>query len=420
MRRALVLLLVAGACGSSPLRGSDGGAGQGSAGQGSAGQVADAAAGTDGAPLTDALGTPATQADGRCVLGAFKRDGVCVCQGSAPTVCGETCVDLSTDVTNCGTCGHACGPTSPCVAGVCSPAPETVATAPAGCGKLDLAATGDFHYWADAGHGTITVLGGGLATPAVISTGEDAPRSIVARGAVAAWVGGAGKQLRRGGLALLPVTLATSDTDIRGVALSADGLTIYYSSGPDVLRVSANGGTPTVVARDTHDGHPAALALDEVRLAFVSDLTHVVYVATLVEGQLATCGQFEKDVSCSMLARGAPKYLEQIAALPGQVVWGFDTNFVIGSSNPVPNPPNNVSLGLPNGALTGLAVSPRSGYFSDSGQSAGTGAVYRTALVPGFAPVPLARNQNGPRAVTVGDDRVFWSTADCAIMATKR
>jgi hypothetical protein len=214
------------------------------------------------------------------------------------------------------------------------------------------------------------------------------------------------------------MTLATSDTDIRGAALSADGLTVYYSSGTDVLRVSVNGGTSTVVARDTHDGHPAALALDEVRLAFVSDLTHVVYVATLVEGQLATCGQFEKDVSCSMLARGAPKYLEQIAAMPGQVVWGLETNLVIGTSNPVPNPPDNMSIGAPNGTLTGLAVTATSGYFSDSGYEAGTGSVYRTAFVSGGAQVPLARNQNAPRAVTVGATRVFWSTGDCTIEAT--
>jgi hypothetical protein len=361
---------------------------------------------------------PAALADGRCVSGAFKRDGACGCQASLPDVCDDACTNLSNDDANCGACGHACGPTSPCVAGVCSPAPKTVVTAPAGCGKLDLAATADLLYWADAGHGTITMLGGGLETPAVIATGEDAPRSIVARGAVAAWVGGAGKQLRRGGPALLPMTLATSDTDIRGAALSGDGLTVYYSSGTDVLRVSVNGGTSTVVARDTHDGHPAALALDEVRLAFVSDLTHVVYVATLVEGQLATCGQFEKDVSCSMLARGAPKYLEQIAAMPGQVVWGLETNLVIGTSNPVPNPPDNMSIGAPNGTLTGLAVTATSGYFSDSGYEAGTGSVYRTAFVSGGAQVPLARNQNAPRAVTVGATRVFWSTGDCTIEAT--
>ncbi|MEI8258657.1 MAG: hypothetical protein WCJ30_23535, partial [Deltaproteobacteria bacterium] len=48
-------------------------------------------------------------------------------------VCGDQCVNLQTDPTNCATCGHACGAAQGCVAGVCAvqcPIPE------AACGGL--------------------------------------------------------------------------------------------------------------------------------------------------------------------------------------------------------------------------------------------------------------------------------------------
>lgn len=48
-------------------------------------------------------------------------------------VCGDRCVNLQTDPTNCGVCGHSCGPAQGCLAGVCAlqcPIPEAV------CGGL--------------------------------------------------------------------------------------------------------------------------------------------------------------------------------------------------------------------------------------------------------------------------------------------
>ena len=57
-------------------------------------------------------------------------------------------------------------------------------------------------------------------------------------------------------------------------------------------------------------------------------------------------------------------------------------------------------------------------YFSDAEpMSPGTGVIYKTPLAPNQVPIRIARGQNGPRAVVVGDKKVYWSTADCAIMS---
>src|SRR5262249_32852866 len=45
--------------------------------------------------------------------------GACVCP-MGQTACGATCVDLMTNVSNCGACGNSCGPGGACAAGRCT------------------------------------------------------------------------------------------------------------------------------------------------------------------------------------------------------------------------------------------------------------------------------------------------------------
>jgi hypothetical protein len=63
------------------------------------------------------------------------------CPGSAPTTCGaagsQYCVNVSTAVNDCGTCGRTCGAGLVCNASVCSPPTQTGA-----CGGLPSCATG--------------------------------------------------------------------------------------------------------------------------------------------------------------------------------------------------------------------------------------------------------------------------------------
>lgn len=359
--------------------------------------------------------------DGRCVSGAFKRDGVCRCQAFASEICGDFCTDLSNDDANCGACGHACGPTSPCVAGVCRPAPETIVAAAPGCVALDLDARGDVLHWSDAGHGTIMRLSPG-GPPTIVALGEKAPRMITARGITSFWIGGDGQQIRRVVLGQGPTTVATSTNAIHGLVVSDDASTVYYSTGTDIMRVAADGGSSTVVVRDPR-AQTGALALDGDRLGFLEAESDYVWVAKLLEGHIAICGEVVNDqivnVSCNNVARGAPKFKEQIAMPPGQVVWAFFESAMSGPSYPA-ELPDFQRIGGVLSAITGLAATPTSAYFSEGGFAPGEGIVYAAPLARDSDQVRLARAQNAPRAITVGTDRVYWSTGDCTIMGTKR
>jgi hypothetical protein len=55
-----------------------------------------------------------------CASGQTCTSGVCSCP-SGQTLCSGTCVNLSTDPQNCGSCGHACAGGEACTAGACAP-----------------------------------------------------------------------------------------------------------------------------------------------------------------------------------------------------------------------------------------------------------------------------------------------------------
>lgn len=427
------------ACGShAPLHGPDGGRDAGSAGQTGRtdakppadaapltdAPVTEAPALTDAAPLTDATLNPATLPDGRCIQGAYARDGACMCQVSTPAPCGERCANLELEDGNCGACGHACGLTSTCNQGVCTPAPVEILAAQPGCMSLDLASSAGALVWADAGHGTITRLGPGEAAPTVMASGETGAAMIAARGDAVFWVAGDKKLLRMGRPGAAPVTVTASATEIHGLTVSEDAAAVYFSTENRVMRVSAAGGAPVEVARDENNGRPVALALDGDRLAYPTDLTGHIDVITLVEGQVASCSKIEGDqivnFNCVNVSRGGPpKLLERIVLLPGRVLWASDDSVYAGATTGDPRTVHPVAG--TEGNVLGLAATADFVYLSGT---TGVGLdpsseIYKAAITAtAQGTLRLARNQNRARALVVDDARVTWSTGDCRIMAT--
>jgi hypothetical protein len=94
---------------------------------------------------------------------------------AAQTLCGDTCADLMTDVSNCGACGHACGcGSTSCTAGIC----DAHVLAPSQGGPLVLALHDDQLYWgndADRTVSTMPVTGG---TASVLYPGRTQVRGI--------------------------------------------------------------------------------------------------------------------------------------------------------------------------------------------------------------------------------------------------
>lgn len=70
------------------------------------------------------------------------------------TACGQTCVDLTNDVANCGACGDACAQAQDiCLSGecVCIPNCDGGRCGDDGCGGLCPTCTGEYHYCTDQG-----------------------------------------------------------------------------------------------------------------------------------------------------------------------------------------------------------------------------------------------------------------------------
>jgi hypothetical protein len=391
---------------------------------------------------SDALvdGGPASLPDGRCVANAFPRDGICTCEVGLPNICADACTDLTVDDANCGACGHACGPTSTCNAGQCGPAVANVVPASPGCGALDITVVGSTLYYTDAGHGTVNSVptAGGATT--VIASAESTPGLIAVSGSTVFWVDTAllgcnaptmTAAIRKAtfpGGALTTLVTETNDTGgIRGLTLSVDGTTVYYSAGTKVRMVPAAGGAAADVGVEPSGGIPTALALDGDQIATPTDLNGDVDVMTVAPGTVASCGMANQFgdlvnvVNCSRLARSqGGLLLTAILYRNSRVIWANDGNIVYNDATPDAGQDNQEITTTPfGGPITALIATPTSFYFSEDDTGDGSGArIEKTAVQANSTAVRLVRGQSRPVSMAVDSARVYWSTSACDVNAT--
>jgi hypothetical protein len=55
----------------------------------------------------------------QCPNGASCVNGACACPATAPTLCNGACVNLEADTNNCGSCGTMCPTVASCIGGQC-------------------------------------------------------------------------------------------------------------------------------------------------------------------------------------------------------------------------------------------------------------------------------------------------------------
>jgi hypothetical protein len=414
------------------------------------------AAGAADTGVDPASGAIATRADGRCVQGAFKRmtTGLCTCQPDVPSVCGDACTELSRDNANCGACGHACAATSVCNAGVCGPEATTFLPAAPGCTRLDLAIAGGNLYWSDQGHGTISrrALAGGPTTP--LAASEKSPSRLLVRGATLFWIDVVATKpitsqygivtdettatIRKAALAGgAPMDLATETNlwgGIRGLAVSDDGLTLFYSSDTKIRAVPVTGGTPTDVGSEERGGIPTGLGVAGSYIGYITDLNGNVDVINVTDGAVARCGGINPAdmtgesllmVNCVRIGGCTPDALMEKFIVRGEkAYWGDGATLWTGpvrSDSPLRANKDSVTYGLSSegGAFSGLVDAPDALYFAQPGWQ-GNGLVEKTSYELSSTPVALVRGQNVPRSLAVNESKVYWSTADCAIFSAPR
>lgn len=426
-----------GVAGTTGAGGTTGGAGTGAAGTGA---PSDGGAGTGSAP-TDGGGS-ATLADGKCASGAFKRDGVCQCQGSVPNICGDSCTDIKLDNDNCGACGMKCTGSSTCNGGTCGPAATNVLPKVTGCGELSIALSADKIYYADKMHGTISSIAktGGAATALTGATTEKAPTAIVVSGTNVLWINnvpGAGQMvastIRKSAAGAAPVDLVTATANgggIRGLVVSADGNTVYYSTGVYVKSIPMAGGTSTDVAMEEHEGIPGALAMDGDKIVYPTDLNGDVDVIKVVPGTVAKCGKEDPAnpgsylmVNCVRIARSQGSLKKEVILAFGGWAYWIDGGAIKGGELAPAGTAANDQIGTTMlNPIAGMAVNPAKSniYFTEYDTNAATGMsglVQKTGKAKESAQSAIARNQVAPGSIAVDATKVFWA-AECEINAT--
>jgi hypothetical protein len=393
----------------------------------------------------------ATRSDGKCIEGAYLRDGRCACQNGLPTACGGTCVDTTSDVNNCGACGRTCGPTSTCVAGTCGPPVTNVVPPAAGCGSLNLATSGGVLYWTDQGHGTIRSQSLASCQATTLVSGELGPTLLTTDGATLVWVTSAptGTDSSRGyslttttatlrALSLpngTPRDLATeSNTSggILGLVLSADGQTVYYSADTRVRAVSVAGGPAFDVGREERGGIPTALARDGNLIAFITAVNGNVDAITLEDGVVASCGGFDangNDVmkNCARIHGCNPDAFLGGLVLRGERAYWGDGDIQGGSFAPAPlGGFKDFSVAGYYPDVVGLTGAPDSFYVASTDpyvyppSDTDQGTVYRASYASDSTAVAIARGQKGPSSLVVAGSTLYWATADCAINSIAR
>jgi hypothetical protein len=312
---------------------------------------------------------------------------------------------------------------------------------------LQLALADGVLYWTDRDHGTVNRLtlagvlpGGAIST---VASGEQAPGLIEARGGDVFWIdadsmdpsgrGPATARLRHATPDGALVDLATetnTNGGIRGLAVSSDGRTLFYSADTKVKAVPVEGGAPLEVGAEAHGGVPMALGVEGDAIGYVTDINGNVDVMT---GGPATCGGLDPNksgdplmVNCVRIGGCTPWPLtERFLVRGARAIWADGTN--LDMSTPLGKGlvyKDTIASTVSGNPITGLAASGETLYFAESGQTSsgwmGDGLIERTAGVPNSTPVALARAQLGPHSLVVDATDVYWATADCAINAVPR
>jgi hypothetical protein len=179
-----------------------------------------------------------------CALGASCTNAGCDCPFSAPTLCGNACTELTVDAKNCGQCSHACA-SGVCNNGVCELVTTQISssTGPGNAMAVDATTV----YWGTPTAVLAAPLAGGAAT--TLANGNVVDLALT--GASIYYIDGSAGT---GAIKSVPVaggavvTLAPSQAT--PAHLATDGTSVFWTNGGDgtVKSVPVGGGSVTTLA----------------------------------------------------------------------------------------------------------------------------------------------------------------------------
>jgi hypothetical protein len=361
--------------------------------------------------------------DGKCPPNSIKHpDMLCYCQPATLTACASGCGDLMTDPDRCGNCDTKCMPTQACSAGKCTPAPTALVPAAAGCGAIHLATAGSTLYWTDKMHGTVSSVAKTGGAPAVLAMNQMAPTLLTATATSLFWLASGAKSIMTSpisGMTPMAVFTPPAMDDIGGFTLSADGMSVIYSTKTSIMKTTAApGGTPAEVGKED-SGIPRAVAAVGDFIAYPADVNGDVDVMKVVAGMPSLCASEDSmtamNKNCNRLARSQGSLnFENIYIVGDNVYWVNGTQLSTSSAS-MPTGFNDTVAQTTNPAATlisAFSISDNVAYFADD-----AGYIYKAPLMPNATVTTLARGQMTPSSIVSDGTNVYWATSDCAIMS---
>jgi hypothetical protein len=324
------------------------------------------------------------------------------CEGGL-VACGAACVDLASDVSNCGACGAACSGT--CSQGRCRVQLLAENNAPYG-----VARDATNVYWTDLYEGTVKKrpIAGGTVT--VLATGLGAPAGIAVDSSNVYWTEGpsAGQFLVKsvpigGGQ---PAIVAQAQGTIGGLALTPGG--VYWTAAAGACP-SDGGSCPGAVMRAALDGGaPVTLATVQGTLGLVAtDATHLYTTADT--------GAAASVVSVPLAGGAAVTLTSATGTTPGGIaVQGSNVYFGTFSGSgtvsyvPVDGGAPSVLAAQTPGAPTAITVDATSVYWGTAGGMFMDG-VFKAPLAGGAATTLVATGQDDVEGIAVDSTSVYWS-----------
>jgi hypothetical protein len=379
-----------------------------------------------------ALGCLRSDGNSQAVGGAGTFDAGCA--PPAPSECAGACTSLANDPNNCGACGQVCSSSAVCLRGRCGPEATTlVPPSPGGCGAIHLAAADGTLYWTDEAHGTVSSVRADGTAPTTLAMNERAPAHVVARGGRVFWVAtdrGAMSATPAGGVvatsvravpatggAAVELVAETSHGDgILGLAVSDDGVSVYYSLDASVKMVPAAGGPASFVVLSSATVLPSAIGLEGRTLAFAETQGVVVEAVTLGDGGVVTCEPPVGDAGasagpCNEVSDNTQAVLDAVFVHEGLVYWADSSVVSRAPAAALDAKSQNRLVAHANGTITGLVGAPSALWFTEEGHE----DILLATFQVGQTQTVMARGQAPTGALAADGTRVYWVNADCSI-----
>jgi sugar lactone lactonase YvrE len=356
-----------------------------------------------------------SQPCGATVSGTLCVAGQCLCP-SGQTACSNQCTDTQTDQNNCGTCGHSCQGAA-CAGGLCQMTVVVTVDSSEESFITDIAVDSTNVYWtqtnADQGAYYKPFSGGNHF---LLNVPNVDPRGIVADGTHVYWT-----DYSTGGIytygtvvrAIQAPLLAPSDDGgaaANPVAITTDGTNVYWVDevANTINEVPVTGGTSHVLA--TNQNNPVAVAV------YGSSVYWLNYGSGNIanpNGSVNTVPVGSTNATVTTLVTSQPQPTNLV--VDGTRVYWTNVGGPIGTGGTVNSYPTGTTnaagaptvLATNQDGPTGIAVDSQFVYWTNYNG----GTVNKVALTGG-TPFKIATGLNNPSSLTVDQNSVYWSNGD--------